>query len=218
MKLIIYGVGRFADYVIYAFQNDSRYEVVALTVESAFRPPEDRNYFHLPVVCFEEVEEIYPPNEYLMFIAVGNNWLRQRLFEESRKKGFQFANYLSSKATFWPDLTCGENVFIAESSHIQPFVSLGDNTILFGPKIGHHCCVGKNVLMTSCTLGGNVKIGNNSFIGIHACIKQGVKVGNNNIIGMGCSIAYDTNDDEVYSDRASVKRKVSSQRIKDRYL
>lgn len=217
-KLIIFGSGSFAEYAIYVFQNDSFYEVVALTVEAAFRPTDDHNHCQLPVVCFEEVEEIYPPSEYLMFIAVGNNWLRQRLFEESRKKGFQFASYLSSKALHWDDLVHGDHVFIGDASFIQPFVGIGQNSVIFASTVGHHAKIGENVLLSGCTLGGNTEIGCNSFVGMNAAIKQDVKVGKNNIIGMGCSITHDTNNDEVYSSSSSRKREISSQRIKDRYL
>src|SRR5690606_4756012 len=103
-------------------------------------------------------------------------------------------------------LKTGENVFISEDTAIQPFVEIGNNTILIGARIGHHSIIGSNVLLSLSFVGANCKIGNNSFIGLNSAIKPGVSIGNFNIIGMGCNIIKNTKDREVYSAPKAQKR------------
>ncbi len=218
MKIVIFGIGKFAEYVSYVLSNDSPYEVAAFCVEAGFRPDNVQDFQGLPIVDFENLEKSFPPDEYRLFVAVGNNWARERIFKILKRKGYSFVSYLSSKAIVWEDLRYGKNVFISEDTGIQPFVSIGDNTILIGSKIGHHSKIGNNVLLSCCYLGGNVKIGDNSFLGLNSTVKQNVVIGRNNIIGMGSKIARNTDDDKVYSDKSTSERKVSSKHIKDSCL
>ena len=134
LKIVIYGIGSFAEYVSYVLSHDSEYNVVAFCVEKEFKR-EFQNHENLPVINFENLEEHFPPNEYHLFIAVGNNWVRERILKASKIKGYSFISYVSSKAITWKDLEYGENVFISEDSALQPFVFIGNNSFILA-KIG----------------------------------------------------------------------------------
>ena len=218
MKVVIYGAGKIADYMSYAISNDSENDVVAFCVEAAFKPKGVQNYHDLPFVDFENIEKTFPPDEYRLFIAIGNNWVRERIFNIAKHKGYSLLSYLSSQTIVWDDLQYGENVFIMEGSGMQPFVSIGDNTFVMGARIGHHSQIGNNVLLGSCTLAGSVSIGDNSFLGVNTAVKEDVIIGRNNIIGLGCIITKNTGDDEVYSEKSTSKRKISSKLIRDKFL
>lgn len=217
-KLIIYGIGKFTDYIKYAFQHDSSYEVMAQCLESNYlnkiTPPEDS----LPIVNFEDLNSSYPPDEYDLFIAVGNDSIRERLFESAKNKGYKLASYLSSKATYWDNMEIGENVFISEDSAMQPFVKIGNNTMIIGARIGHHCMIGSNVLLSLTFLGANVIIGDNSFLGLNSAVKPGIRIGDKNIIGMGCNILKDTKEGEVYTAAKTSKRGLTYFDLSDKYL
>lgn len=218
LEVVIYGAGTFAEYVSYVISQDSVYEVSAFCVEKKFKKQNSQSLRDLPIVDFEDVENNFPPDKYRLFISVGNNWAREKIFKISKYKGYSFISYLSSKAIIWEDLKCGENVFISEDSVMQPFVSIGDNTIILGSKIGHHSKVGNNFLLSCCFLGGNTSIGDNSFLGLNSTVQQNVTIGRNKIIGMGSSIAKTTGDDEVYGGKTTIKRNISSERIRDTFL
>ena len=50
---------------------------------------------------FEEVEQIYPPSEYSLFIALGYskiNALRKEKFLAAKSLGYQLPSYISPKA------------------------------------------------------------------------------------------------------------------------
>jgi acetyltransferase-like isoleucine patch superfamily enzyme len=127
-------------------------------------------------------------------------------------------NYISSKADTWENLKLGQNCFVGEGSTIQPFVEIEDNCILFAANIGHHSKIGKNVLVSAMTLGGNVEIGDNCFLGMNSTVAQNVKIGENNIIGMGCTISKDTEPNSVYSSKGTSKRKISYNKVSQKFL
>lgn len=218
-KVIIFGLGRFAEYASYVISHDTNYKVYGFCVDKKYVPKNVTKFAGLQIFDFEDLEQKLPPSEYRLFIAVGNNYLRERIFNASKDKGYSFISYISSKAVIWKDLKYGENVFLSEDTGIQPFVSIGDNTIIIGSKIGHHSIIGQNVLLSICYLAGNVKVGDNSFLGLNSAVQQNTIIGQNNIIGMGCIIEKDTNDGEVYSNaKTTIKRAVSSERLRDRFL
>jgi len=217
MKVIIFGVGKLADYVHFVLTNDSPYEVVAFCIEAEFMP-EARTVRELPIIDFEVLAALYPPDDYKIFIAVGNNNVRERIYHRVKDYGYSCITYISSKAAVWMDLTSGDNVFIGEGTIIQPFVSIGSNCFLFASRIAHHCKVGNNVMLSGCFVGGDSQVGDNSFMGLNSTVNQNIKVGKANIIGVGANIVNNTNDYEVYTNNSTVKRAVSSQRIKNEYL
>ena len=138
-KVVIFGATKMAVMSHFYFTHDSPHEVVAFTV--------DRNYIKeetlcgLPVVPFEDIESVYPPSEYKMFVAIqfGRvNKTRAEKYFQAKAKGYQLINYVSSKASTWPGLLVGDNCFIAEGCIIQPFVEIGNNVIMAcGSVIGH---------------------------------------------------------------------------------
>lgn len=217
VKVVVFGVGKLAEYLCYVLNNDSRYEVSALCIQKAYMP-ETNTLWGLNVVDFDLLTDLYPCEEYKLFIAVGNNDLRERLYKETKMQGYSFVSYLSSRAIVWDDLVYGENVMISEGTVIQPFVSIGNNALIFGAKVGHHCTIGNNTILSACYLGGSADIGDNSFLGINSTVNQNIKIGKSNIIGVGSNICTHTDDFDVFTNKGTVKRTLSAQFVKNKYL
>lgn len=215
-RLFIYGVGRLAEYAAYVFENDSDYKVEGYCIEFEYfqkNPTECSN-----CMVFEEIEDLLLKDDFSLFIAVGNNITRQRIYNIAKNKGYLLATYISSMSSTWPNLKIGENCFVGEGSVIQPFVEIGVNCILFGARLGHHTKVGDHSLLSGPTIGGNVEIGILTFIGLNAVVLQNLEIGAKNIIGMGVSIKSSTGEGEVYSSPTSSKRKVKFDDISRNYL
>ena len=86
-KLVIVGNTSNAKLAHYYFTNDSEYEIVAFSVNKDFI--KESEFCGLPVVALEEITEIYPPNDYDAFIAVGYtkmNSVREKLYELTNVK------------------------------------------------------------------------------------------------------------------------------------
>ncbi|CAM4344811.1 acetyltransferase [Gillisia limnaea] len=215
-KLFIYGVGGLADYAAYVFKNDSDFEVLGSCIEKTYleKNPNDSKETKI----YEDIEDKLLQENTFLFIAVGNNIVRERIYNMSKHKGIKMATYISSKASTWENLVIGENCFIGEGSVIQPFVKIGNNCILFGARLGHHTVMGDHVLLSGPTIGGNVRVGDFSFIGLNSVVLQNLEIGSKNIIGMGVAIKTSTGEGEVYSSPNFTKRKVSFDDISKNYL
>lgn len=213
MKIILYGLGKQAELMHYLFTHDSPQEVAGFCVEAAYLPPNPAGLRGLPVVAFEDLSSHYPPSAYQLHIAVGQPKARQRLYEAAKAMGYGFASYISSKASIWPDLVVGEHVFIDQPTVIHPLVSVGDNTFIMGPIIGHHSIVGSNILLSTCTLGGGAQVGNGTFIGMGAVVNENVRIGSHNLIGAGAIITQHTEEGAVYTAPAAKKRLVDARRV-----
>lgn len=201
-KVVIFGLGSFAEVAYYYLCKDSSYRVVGFTADEKFCRGVKRK-FGLPVVPFEAVEEVFPPDKYKMFIAVGYNKLnrvRAEKYVEAKEKGYQLISYVCSKAIVWDNVEFGDNVFIFESNVIQPYVKIGSNVIIWsGNHIGHHSIIGDHVFISShVVISGGCKIGNYCFIGVNATLRDGVRVADDCIIGACAYINKDTERGGVY--------------------
>lgn len=217
-NVIIFGIGGLSELVAAFLDKETDYSIAGYCVEGTFKG--NTNEFNgSPVVGFEKLLERFPPSDFKLFIAIGNNYVRERIFNESKEKGYSLISHITESVTHWDDLAYGENVLISGISSLQPFVKVGHNTFIIGSKIGHHSEIGNHVLLSCTTLGGNVKIGNYSFLGLNSAIQHDTVIGGKNIIGMGCNISHDTKDNEVYTTKNStIKRSVSADQISKKYL
>lgn len=216
-KVLIFGTGDIAELAYFYLTNDSPYEVEAFTVDKEYIQSD--TFCGLLVIPFENVETIYPTDEFSMLVAVGYsqlNALRTRKYRQAKAKGYKLINYISSKATIWSDLSGVENCFILEDNTIQPFVKIGNNVTLWsGNHIGHHVRIGDNCFISShVVISGGVEIGENCFIGVNASIRDHIKIAENCVIGAGVTILKDTQPNEVYIAEGASPSKVPSYRLR----
>lgn len=75
-KLIIFGIGDFANQLFYYLNNDSSYEVVAFCADKKYI---DKTVFNnLPVYAFEEINNFYKTSEVKFLAAIGYSNMRAR--------------------------------------------------------------------------------------------------------------------------------------------
>lgn len=217
-KIVIFGNGRLAETITAYFEVESSFKICGYTVEKEHKNQQE-SFLNKPLVDFEELEKNFPPSKYSLFIAVGNNYTRERIYSESKKRAYSFVSHISPKAVQDVGIKLGENVFVTESSNLQPFVEIGNNTIITGSKIGHHTEIGNHVMLSCSTIGGGAKIGDFSFLGLNSAVQHDTVIGEKNIIGMGSNISHDTEDNEVYTTKNStIKRSISADHISKKYL
>ena len=208
-RVVIFGESQLASLAHFYLKHDSQHEVVAFTVDAAYR--QTATYEDLPLVDFETVTETYSPDEYAMFLPVSfkqMSHLRRAKLEAARAKGYDIISYVSSKATTWPDLDVGENCFIFEDNTIQPYVKIGENCVLWsGNHIGHHTTIGNHVFVTSqVVISGACTIHDHAFFGVNATIRDETVIGEATLVGMGALITKDT---EPYSIHLGAKGKIA---------
>ncbi len=211
-QVVIFGTSEIAEIVHFYLTNDSEHEVVAFTVDEAYK--QEDSFIDLPLVAYEKLEDYYPPEIYKLFIAISYknlNKSRAEKYFNAKSRGYSFISYIGSKASF-AGTSIGENTFILNHNLIQPLSSIGNNCLLLGANnIGHHCVIHDHCFLTSdVVIGGGATIGEYTFIGLNATVRNYIKIGKENIIGAGAIILSDTEDLAVYSPGQTPKFEVPS--------
>jgi sugar O-acyltransferase (sialic acid O-acetyltransferase NeuD family) len=217
-KVVIVGASPAAVLSHFYLTHDSPYEVAAFTVDRQYiEVPELRG---LPVVAFEEVESLYPPNDYSMMVAIfaGRvNKTRAEKYDQAKAKGYQLINYISSQAIISPDLVIGDNCFIGEGAICKPFVTIGNNAmILSGAYLGHDSCIKDHCFIAArAVLLGAVTLEPFACIGANATILDGITVGRASVIGAGVVINENTQEKGVYRVAPPTLLPLSSDRLEN---
>jgi sugar O-acyltransferase (sialic acid O-acetyltransferase NeuD family) len=207
-QIIIFGKGDIAQIANYYFEIDSDYEVVAFTLDKEYCT--ENEYENKPLIPFDDLVKLYPPNKYKLFIALSYaqmNKLRELKYHEAKAKGYELVSYISSKCTYLSQFTTGDNCFIFENNTIQPFVKIADNVTLWsGNHIGHHSEIhSHNFISSHVVVSGHCTVESNCFIGVNATIGHQVQIAKETLVGAGCIITKNTEEKSVYVPAKSVK-------------
>lgn len=200
MPLIIYGIGEFAKLLHYYITNESSYELVAFTADKEFI--DEVEICGLPVIDFEEINKIFPPEKYQMLVAIGYSNMRNRkiLFDKAKAKQYRLINYIHSSIDI-KNMSVGENNIIFPGSIVEPFVSIGNNNIIWSMTLlGHHMSLGDhNYISAQCLLAGHVIIKNLCFIGNGVNMIDSLIIENETYIVAGSNIRKNTIENAMYN-------------------
>lgn len=215
-KIIVFGnksVARIAYNDLTYFSN---YEVSGFTLDREFIDKD--TLFELPVVPFDKVVSIFPPDEYKMIIAIGYiqvNKIRAERYYQARKMGYQSINFISPKSTTYPDLTLGENSQIGHNSVIYSDAKIGNN-VLIGPNcvIGHDVVLHDHCFLSgSNAISGSVVVGPYCYLGTGSIIRNKVTIARECVIGAGAIILEDTDEKSVYLGKPAKLLPISSDEL-----
>lgn len=212
--VVIFGVKDFASLAHFYLKHDSPHKVVAFTVHREYLPAA-AEFEGLPVVPFDEIQDHFPPEKVSAFAPLTHrkmNRLREGVYNELRSKGYSLISYVSSRATLFPNTPIGDNCFILEDNTIQPFVTIGDNTVIWsGNHIGHHSVVGNHVFITShVVISGHCHIGDYCFLGVNATLKDQISLAEGTLVGMGANITRSTEPWSLYKADTTKASRISS--------
>src|SRR5215470_12540267 len=200
-KIVVFGTGDIARLAHYYFKRDSTHQVVAFTVDQEyFEGPE---FLGLPAIEFEKVNQVYPPTEYKMFIALSYarmNQVRATKYFRAKEMGYELVSYVSSRCTYLTDNPVGDNCFVLEDNTIQPFVKIGNNVTLWsGNHVGHHSTIEDHCFLASqIVVSGRVHIGPYCFLGVNVTLRDAITIAPHTLLGAGAIIMKDTVEHGVY--------------------
>ena len=216
-KVVVFGVSQWAELAHFYLTHDSPHDVVAFTVDREY--VRDSDYKGLPVIAYDEIERHYPPHEFSMFIPMSfkkMNHVRAEKYDDAIRRGYTLISYVSSKATTFPGFRCGDNCFILEDNTIQPFVTIGNDVVMWsGNHIGHHTVIKDHVTITShVVISGCCTVEPFCFFGVNATVRDETVVERETLVGMSSVIAKDTKAFEVYQAPGTDPARVRSDRIR----
>lgn len=216
-KLVIFGAGDIAQLAHYYFSTDTAYEVAAFTVDAGYVDASE--FCGLPVIPFEDVARLYPPDAHDFFVALSYsslNKLRKDKYLAAKARGYRCASYVSSRATVLNQDSIGDNCFILEDNTIQPFATIGDNVTLWsGNHVGHHSRIADHCFIAShCVISGGVQIEEACFIGVNVTLRDHIRIGARCVIGAGALLLADAEPEGVYIGPATERSRVPSGRLR----
>lgn len=141
----------------------------------------------------EMINELKKNKNNYFIIAIGNNQIREKL---SNIYDCQYITLIH------PSAIIGNNVTIGEGTVVMPGVVINSYT-----KIGKHCIINSSStiehdnetrdyvhISPNVVLGGNVKVGKNTWLGIGSTVIQGIKIGEYSIVGAGSVVVKNISD------------------------
>lgn len=215
-KIIIFGIEDFAELAHYYLVNDSNHKVIAFSVSEKYLP-ENKTFCGLPIVAFENIEQLYLPNEYKFFAPMSPkkmNRIREQIYLAIKAKGYELISYISSKATLFGNKV-GDNCFILENNTIQPFTTIGNNVILWsGNHIGHHSVINNHIMFTShVVLSGHCVVEDYCILGVNATIRDGITLGEGTFVAMSASVTKNTDSWGLYKGCPALKSDISTHKL-----
>ena len=108
-KVIIFGAGKIAEVVHYYMVNESDYEIAAFTLDKEYIHENDFKGF--PVVAFDEIQNEFPPGQFVMFVALGYqglNSIRTERVRQAKKKGYEMISFVHRDSGLPKDTKIGE--------------------------------------------------------------------------------------------------------------
>ena len=215
-NILIFGTGDIAQIAKYYFDIDSEHNVVGFTV--------DREYLSvvqfegLPVIAFDEINTLYPPDRFKLFIALSYskmNSVREAKYNIAKNKGYELVSYVSSRCSYMSQFKHGDNCFIFEDNTIQPFTKIGNNVTLWsGNHIGHHSTIGDhNFISSHVVISGHCTIGSNCFLGVNATVHNNVHIASGTLLAAGAILSKSSEENGVYLPPKSSKFNKGSNEI-----
>jgi sugar O-acyltransferase (sialic acid O-acetyltransferase NeuD family) len=187
-RLALYGAGGHASEVM-AQLKSMNYSIAKIFVDEqyvteAFSPISDFN-----------------PEDYLMMIPVSNSQAREKMVNKLPKET-EFFSFIHPTALIMDKNTIklGVGIFIGAYSILTTDIVVGDHAILNrGVHLGHGCRIGKYFsAMPSSVVSGDVKMGNNVYLGTNASVKEKITICNDVTIGMNSPVHHDILESGIY--------------------
>lgn len=201
-KIVIFGTGEIAELAYFYMSNDENFphQVVAFTCDPEYANSDE--FLGLPLIPFDQIEDKYPAEKYVMHVALSYrrlNEIRKEKYYAAKAKGYELISYVCSKSVTWPDLSIGDNCLILENQTIQPKVKIGNNVMIWsGNHLGHGCVIKDHTYLSShICISGYTEIGERCFIGVNSAFKDYIKIGDEVFISMGANVTSSVDDRAV---------------------
>lgn len=135
-----------------------------------------------------------------VFVAIGDNATRYKVFVEAVNGGFTLATLIHPSASVSKHANLGAGVLVCANATVCVDADIGDCSIInTAATLDHDCKLGKAVHVSpGANLAGEVVIGDYSWLGTGVSTKQQVEVGANVVVGVGAAIVQNCLEPGTY--------------------
>lgn len=212
-ELIIVGSGGHFKVVINEVLKQNKFKVQKIIDVKNFGKKIKVGKRNLKIINYKKFDWLKIKSQTFLFIAIGDNFLRKKIFNEIKKKNkkIKWATVVSIDAIVSNDVKIKPGSLVVSGSIINP-----------GTRIGAHCIINTRSSIdhdnffddfSSCApgvvTGGNVKVGKYSFLGIRSTVVNNIKIGTKTIIGANSLVNKNCLSNYVYYGRPAMRIKRS---------
>ncbi|UZE07944.1 acetyltransferase [Pseudomonas corrugata] len=128
-----------------------------------------------------------------VIVAIGDNRIRQTKIRDLIKLNARLVTLVHPAATVSRYATIGTGSVVFAGAIVGAGARIGEGAILnTACSIDHDCVLGDAVhISPGAHLAGGVTVGDLSWIGIGACIKQQIKISDDVVVGAGAAVVKD---------------------------
>lgn len=136
-----------------------------------------------------DMEKLFPKYR-LLLVTIGNNALREKLYEQAAAIGYQFPTIIVPSAYISPHASIGNGCVILNNSVVQNNAKCGNGCILNpGVELHQDSCIGNNCLIyTNSVVRGLAHVGDRAWIGSTATVSTGAVVAEDEIVEDGAVV------------------------------
>jgi sugar O-acyltransferase (sialic acid O-acetyltransferase NeuD family) len=193
-KLLVIGAGGHGKVVADTAREMALWDLISF-VDSRYPEQKKCSAWQVTAADLPALSDDYIGADFI--VAIGNNELRLKLYSEAIAKGFTPVNVIHPFSYISPDVSLGKGIVIFAGSVINIDSSIGDASIInTGATIDHDCFLSAGVhISPGVNLAGGVSVGQCSWVGIGASVKQLVEIGDNVIVGAGSAVVSNIESD-----------------------
>jgi len=148
---------------------------------------------------YPSFETIVTDTDTPVALGIGQNHIREKLFDKLLHNGFDIATLVHPSAVISPSATIETGTVIMPLVVINAKTVIGKGVILNTASVIEHENIIEDFVHISpnAALAGNVTIGKRTHIGIGTDVIQGITIGENCIIGAGSTVVRDIGDHKL---------------------
>lgn len=144
-------------------------------------------------VLGNSIDSIDKPEDYVYFVAIGNNSKRKIWFDKLKDRHLSLINVIDKSALVSPAATIGEGSFIGKLAILNRGSSVGNNCVINTRALLEHGCTIKNHvnISTNATLNGDVICEDGCFVGSGTVVNGQLTIGEWGLVGSGAVVIND---------------------------
>ena len=200
-NIVIYGETEFAERIFYYIKFENAANVLAFTNARNYKEKECIQ--GIPVIAFEDLNEVFAGIEFKILIAIGYtqmNNIREKIYKECKDSSYDIATYISKTAILYSQ-SIEEGCIVMPNVYVGPNCKIGKcNIIASSCCLSHDNEIGDfNFISSNVVFGGHSKVCNNCFIGLNCTIRDGIIVEDYSLIGSASNLLKSTEKHGVYA-------------------
>ena len=194
-KLIIIGAGGHARSCTDILLQNGEYDIAGCVDRSySISDPAFMNIgdCRIPVIGNDDMlEELFFEKGFRrVFVALGNNKIRKKLYDIVTGIGFSPVNIVSKRAVISPSARLGSGICVMAGAVINVNTVIGNDCIInTNCSLDHDCIVGDHCHIAPGTaVSGTVHIGDTVQLGTGTSVIDGLTIGSGSFIGAGSAV------------------------------